>query len=88
LIDLPSMKERASHARRRDVLRRAIEVAREQGARWWEVGALSSLVQILPSGTDRTATVRQLTDLHAAIDDGPDVPALHAVRTLLADQRA
>lgn len=63
--------------------RRAIEVAREQGARWWEMAALVSLARALPSGADRSAALRQLGDLRSAIDDGSDVAALRAVRELL-----
>jgi DNA-binding winged helix-turn-helix (wHTH) protein/tetratricopeptide (TPR) repeat protein len=68
--------------------RRAVDVAREQGARWWETGSLSSLVRLLPSGKDRTTALRQLAELHTALDDGADVPALRAVRALLGAQRA
>ncbi|MEO8604193.1 MAG: AAA family ATPase [bacterium] len=62
--------------------RQAIDVARTQEARWWELRAWFSLARLLPPAV-RGEAVRSLRDLHAAVDDGLDVAALRDVRALL-----
>ena len=72
-------------------LRRAIAVAREQGARWLELRATTSLARLgLPPGT-RAATRRGVADdlarVLACFTDGTDSPDLRDARQVLAEQR-
>jgi adenylate cyclase len=63
--------------------RRAIDVAANQGARWWELRAWFSLARLLPA-SERAEAMQHLRDLHAAIDADNDVAELRAVRDFLA----
>lgn len=63
-------------------LRRAITVARAQGARWWELRAWFDLARLVPDESDAIAELRRL--LATFDDDGDgDVAELRAVRTFL-----
>lgn len=66
--------------------RRAIEVAREQGARWWELRASLDLARLLP---DDAAEVirRELRALLTAVDDGSGVAVLADAREFVAEIR-
>jgi hypothetical protein len=70
-------------------VRRAIEVAREQGARWWELRASTSAVQLALARGTRAAVRRAERDALAALvatfGDGADTPDLQDARRLLAD---
>jgi DNA-binding winged helix-turn-helix (wHTH) protein/tetratricopeptide (TPR) repeat protein len=63
--------------------RRAIEIARSQGARWWELFGWYGLARLWPAEV-RGDAMRSLRALHAAVDDGLDVTALREIRALLA----
>jgi hypothetical protein len=60
-------------------LRRAVEVAEPQGARWLELRALHSLASRYPDHALR----EQLRDLVATIPSGHDLPAFRAATGLL-----
>src|SRR5204863_9856270 len=68
--------------------RDAIEVAREQGARWWELRATTSAAQLaLARGT--RASIRRtereaLAALAATFTEGADTPDLQETRRVLA----
>jgi tetratricopeptide (TPR) repeat protein len=77
----PRSKGRAQAMREAErCLRRAIEVAQAQGARWWELRAWFDLARLVPDDGDTMAELRRL---HAAIDDGPEVAHLRAIRMFL-----
>ena len=64
-------------------LRRALEVARSQGARWWELRAAVSFVPLL-TDSDRAAEAREiLGSVYAEIKEGFDLPDMRAARELL-----
>lgn len=65
-------------------IRRAIELARAQGSRWWELRAWHDLARLLPAERGGADAARSLREVHAAIDDGGATRELVAVRTLLA----
>jgi len=65
-------------------IRRAIELARAQGSRWWELRAWHDLARLLPTEHGGADATRSLREVHAAIDDGGEARELTAVRTLLA----
>jgi len=86
LASAPRGKGRSRAAREAEAcLRRAIEVAQAQGARWWELRAWLDLAQLGPDAGDAIAALRRL---YAAIDDGSPVAVLQGVRTLLAAKPA
>lgn len=63
--------------------RRAIDVARAQGARWWELLAQFDLARRLRSDAPGRQARQALGAIHAAVDDGSDLSALRAVRAFL-----
>ncbi len=64
-------------------LRRALEVARGQGARWWELRAAVSLAPLL-ADSDRAAEARELLGaVYAEIEAGSDLPDMRAARELM-----
>lgn len=62
-------------------LRRAVEVAAAQGARWLELRALHSLASRYPDPALR----RQLSERVEAIPSGHDLPAFRAASAFLDD---
>jgi hypothetical protein len=62
-------------------LRRAMEIASAQGARWLELRALHSFASRFPDPTAR----QQLRDLVETIPSGHDVPAFRAATGLLSE---
>jgi adenylate cyclase len=91
LIDLPSPAEAvgpASLAAAEACFRHAIEVARRQGARWWELRATASLCRLLcKAGAGRTASGaearRMLADITGTFDEGFDTADLREAQELL-----
>ena len=70
--------------------RRAITVARQQGARWWELRATSSLCRLLkdrnaPQHTSRTEARQMLAEIYGWFSEGFDLPDLQEARVLLAE---
>jgi len=64
-------------------LRRALEVARRQGAKWWELRAAVSLARLLSQG-ERAAEGREiLRRVSDELGEGFDLPDLRAARELL-----
>jgi len=62
-------------------LRRAVEIATAQGARWLELRALHALASRFPDQTAR----EQLGDLVETIPSGHDLPAFRAATVLLSE---
>lgn len=65
-------------------LRRAVAIARDQGARWWELRALSSLVRFLTDGEERQSARQQLGSLCESLNHSSAIPALIEARRLAA----
>jgi predicted ATPase len=63
--------------------RRAIEVARAQGARSWELRAATSLARLLRVRGEPRQGCELLTDCYSAFTEGFDTPDLQDARTLL-----
>jgi len=68
-------------------LRSALAVAREQGARWWELRAAVSLARLLERHGRGPEAEALLTPLCAALTEGADTADVSAARTLLAELR-
>lgn len=65
-------------------LRQAIDVARSQGAKWWELRAAVSLARLVSDG-ERAAESRELVrTICEGLDEGLDLPDLRAAREVLA----
>jgi DNA-binding SARP family transcriptional activator len=72
--------------------RRAIIVARQQQARWWELRATISLYRLLeerngPQDTSRTEARQMLAEVYGWFTEGFDMPDLQEARALLAEDR-
>jgi len=63
---------------------RALEIARAQGARWWELRATVSQARLLQQQGKRAAARRALAPIVGAITEGDDSPDVCAARKLLA----
>jgi hypothetical protein len=71
--------------------RQAIEVARRQGARWWELRATVSLYRLAgkagAAGAASGAEARQmLADVYNSFDEGFDTVDLSEAREMLEDR--
>lgn len=64
--------------------RRAIEIARGQGARSYELRAAMSLARLLAGGDRAAEAYDELRAVRAMITEGPDTPDLQAADALLA----
>jgi adenylate cyclase len=78
----------ASLAAAEACFRQAIEVARRQGARWWELRAAASLCRLLgKAGAGRSASGaearRMLAQIIGTFDEGFDTPDLREAQELL-----
>jgi DNA-binding winged helix-turn-helix (wHTH) protein len=77
-------KWRATAADAESAYRRALEVARAQGARWWQLRAATSLARLLID-SDRRSEARQLLDAaYVGFGEEPDLPDLRSVREILS----
>ena len=70
--------------------RRAIAVARRQGARWWELRATVSLCRLLkerngPQDASRAEAHQMLAEVYGWFTEGFDTPDLREARALLAE---
>ena len=70
--------------------RRAIAVAQQQGARWWELCATVSLCRLLrdrnePHNASRTQARQMLAEVYGWFSEGFDLPDLREARALLAE---
>ena len=64
-------------------LRRALEIARPQGAKWWELRTAVHLARLLRD-RDRAAEARELLrSAYDGFDEGVDLPDLRAAQELL-----
>jgi tetratricopeptide (TPR) repeat protein len=64
-------------------LRRAIEIARRQGARWWELRATTSLARILAKQDRRDEARAMLAEIHSWFTEGFDIADLKDAKALL-----
>jgi class 3 adenylate cyclase/tetratricopeptide (TPR) repeat protein len=78
-------RERGSVDAARQAFDRALELAREQGARWLELRAALALARLLRA-EGRTESARELLSaVHAAIGEGHDTREMQAAAALLAE---
>ena len=68
-----------------DCFRRAIEVARQQEARSWELRAASSLARLLAAEGRRDEGRRTLADVYGWFTEGFDTADLREAKALLED---
>jgi ATP/maltotriose-dependent transcriptional regulator MalT len=64
-------------------LRRAIEIARAQGARWWELRATASLARLLALQGRRDEAHAILAEIYNWFTEGFDLPDLKEAKALL-----
>jgi predicted ATPase len=64
---------------------RALAVAREQGARMWELRAATSLAGLWRNQDKRTEARDLLASIYGGFNEGFDTPDLKDARTLLAE---
>ena len=64
-------------------LRRAIEIARTQGARWWELRATVSLARLLRDTNRRDEARSMLAEIYNWFTEGFDLPDLKEAKALL-----
>jgi tetratricopeptide (TPR) repeat protein len=64
---------------------RALEVAREQGGRWWELGAAVSLARLWGAQGRRSEARELLAGIYGWFTEGFDTPDLVEARALLAE---
>ncbi|MEW6271400.1 MAG: hypothetical protein AB1689_19130, partial [Thermodesulfobacteriota bacterium] len=76
----------ASTGRAEACYRRAIDVARAQGARWWELRATTSLASVLARRRAREA-LELLEPLCASFDEGADTADVRRARALVEELR-
>lgn len=69
-------------------LRRAIEIAQEQGARWWELRASVSLARLLRHRRKRTAARDVLEPITRSFTEGLDTSDVQAAHALLGELSA
>jgi hypothetical protein len=63
--------------------RRAIEIARRQSAKWWELRAIICLAHLLASQGRRDEARTMLAEIYAWFTEGFDLPDLKNARALL-----
>jgi predicted ATPase len=63
--------------------RAAIEVARKQHAKWWELRATTSLARLLPSQGHRDEARAMLTEIYHWFTEGFDTADLKDAKALL-----
>jgi predicted ATPase/class 3 adenylate cyclase len=73
----------ADHARAGMALRRALEVAREQGAKWWELRAATSLAQLWRDQGRRSEAHGLLAPIYGWFTEGFDTKDLKEAKALL-----
>jgi DNA-binding winged helix-turn-helix (wHTH) protein/predicted ATPase len=75
--------EAGARAEARACLQRAVEIAREQGTRSFELRALMSLVRLDGARRRESESRRRLSELYASFNEGLGAPDLAAARSLL-----
>ena len=69
--------------RAEECFRRAIGVARHQGARWWELRAAASLARLWAEQGERRQALDLLAPVYSGLTEGLDMPDLRDARALL-----
>jgi predicted ATPase len=63
--------------------RDALETARLQGAKWWELRAAGSLARLLDKQNNRDQARAMLAEIYDQFTDGFDAPDLREAKALL-----
>ena len=77
------MRDRAATAEAEHCLRAALEVARRQEARWWELRATTSLARLLAQQSRREEARTMLAEIYNWFTDGFELPDLKEAKALL-----
>ncbi len=72
-----------SPAEAEDCFRRALEVARAQEAKWWELRATTSLARLLRDTNRRDEARAMLAEIYDWFAEGFDLPDLKDAKALL-----
>jgi tetratricopeptide (TPR) repeat protein len=79
------MRDSSSTAESEKCFRKAIEVAKRQSAKWWELRATVSLARLLRDTNRRDEAHAMLTDIYNWFTEGFDTADLKDARALLAE---
>lgn len=79
------LRQRGDRAAAEDCLRRAIELARAQKARFWELRAATALARLLADDGDRRQAIEVVRPVQDWFTEGLDTEHLQAARALLAE---
>jgi DNA-binding winged helix-turn-helix (wHTH) protein/predicted ATPase len=80
-----ALMAQAKIAMAEDHFRRAIQVAKTQGARMWQLRATTDLARLLNQRGERAEAHAMLTEIHSWFSEGLDLPDLKDAKTLLDD---
>ena len=79
------MRDSSATAAAEECLRKAIEIARGQSAKWWELRATTSLARLLASQDRRDEARTMLAEIYNWFTEGFDTPDLKDAKTLLGE---
>ncbi|MGH7932008.1 MAG: hypothetical protein ACREQN_02455, partial [Candidatus Binataceae bacterium] len=79
------MRDEANRDQAESCFRKAIDVARGQGAKLWELRATTSLARLLANGGQRDEARRSLAELYHWFTEGFDTADLKEAQALLAE---
>jgi predicted ATPase len=66
-----------------ECFQQAVAVARHQGARWWELGALVSLCRLWQNDPRADEAYHQLAACYQQVEEGRDLPLLQTAQAIL-----
>ncbi|MGA8058759.1 MAG: hypothetical protein WB999_10980, partial [Candidatus Binataceae bacterium] len=81
--ELLCARDSASRSEGESCLRKAIEVARRQESRWWELRATTSLARLLRDTTRRDEAHTMLAEIYGWFTEGFDTADLKDAAALL-----